>query len=378
MPSALLDERNTPAAHVGQASGDSYESDLNDAVAEAAYAGLTATAKWLTPWLFYDERGSELFERITELPEYYLTRTERALFVAHADEIIAAASGGERLTLAELGAGTATKTGILLRAAVARQGSVLYQPVDVSPSALEEAARLERDLPGVTVRPSVANYITSQIVLERPMQSSPPVNPNASAVAVPHGPKARPERILALYIGSSIGNFSPEEARGILHNLRAQLVPGDSLLLGTDLAPGATKTEAELIAAYDDAAGVTAAFNRNVLVRLNRELGADFDLPCFAHEARWNPEASRMEMHLRSLRPQVVTLARVAGANGRPLRISFASGETIHTEDSYKFSTASLDRLLGDCGFDVARRYTDAEERYAVTLASAVQAGPFQ
>ena len=197
-----------------------------DPVADAACRGLISTPKSLPPWLFYDAPGSRLFEQITALPEYYLTRTERALFTAHADEIFKPvssstsnqqpATGSSSITIAELGAGTAAKTGILLRALAKRQSHVLYQPIDISPTALDEArAQIELTIPGVTVRPRVANYITDTVRIERP----------------PHA------RILALYIGSSIGNFSPAEARQILTRLRSELAPGDALLLGTDLAP---------------------------------------------------------------------------------------------------------------------------------------------
>jgi uncharacterized SAM-dependent methyltransferase len=167
--------------------------------------------------------------------------------------------------------------------------------------------------------------------------------------------------VLALYIGSSIGNFSPREADGILRNLRGQLREGDTLLLGVDLAPGAQKPVAELLAAYDDAAGVTAAFNTNVLVRLNRELAADFALEGFAHRARWNAACSRMEMHLESLREQGVTFA------GR--RVAFAEGETIHTENSYKFTEAGVTGLLAGAGFGVERVLRDVAGRFAVVLA---------
>ena len=192
-------------------------------VAIEARRGLTAPRKFLAPWLFYDEAGSELFEQITALPEYYLTRTERALFTAHADNIFAelGLTTTQNLTIAELGAGTASKTGILLRALTRLQPAVLYQPIDISPSALDQAcAQIERTIPGVVVRPHIANYVTDGFSIARP----------ASA------------RVLALYIGSSIGNFSPAEARAILTRLRAQLQPGDALLLGTDLAPSLAGT----------------------------------------------------------------------------------------------------------------------------------------
>jgi dimethylhistidine N-methyltransferase len=324
-------------------------SSVLEAVAHEAVKGLTASPRTLAPWLFYDAAGSQLFEQITQLPEYYLTRTERAVFTAHADEILALASGSRCITLAELGAGTATKTGILLRAAVRRQSHVTYQPIDVSESCLIEAREsLESTIPGVTVLPQLANYITQPIAIQRPPRAG----------------------ILALYIGSSIGNFSPDEARAILANLRAHLQPGDSLLLGTDLAPGAHKSPGTLLAAYDDAAGVTAAFNLNILTRLNRELGTDFDTTQFAHRAIWNAGESRIEMHLESTRSQRVSIP--ANAASALLRLHFNPGETIHTENSYKFTRASIDELLGDSGFAIARTFTDDKDLFAVTLAAAI------
>ncbi len=315
---------------------------LNEAVLSAVLTGLTVRGqKSLPPWLFYDEAGSQLFEQITALPEYYLTRTERELFVAHADEIVTAL--GSEVTLAELGAGSAAKTGVLLRAATQFQREVLYQPIDISPSALDEAAAaIAEKIPSVKVEPQVANYITEGYVIARP----------------------KGQKVLALYIGSSIGNFSPTEAVQILTNLRQHLQPGDALLLGTDLAPSAEKPVERLLAAYDDAAGVTAAFNLNVLSRLNCELGADFDVAAFAHRARWNQSCSRIEMHLESLRAQTVHLAGE--------RISFAAGETIHTENSHKFTEASLQQLLGKAQFRAAKTFLSPTKSFAVTLASAI------
>ena len=351
------------------------------AVAAEAHRGLTSPQKSLAPWLFYDEAGSRLFEQITALPEYYLTRTERALFAAHADDIFAKLgvsatnpdsaqlpaapqpfvtspppipfSRAPHLTIAELGAGTASKTGILLRTLTQIQPHVLYQPIDISPTALDKArSQIERTIPGVTVRPRIANYITDRFSIERPSHT----------------------RILALYIGSSIGNFSPPEARAILSRLRAHLSPGDALLLGTDLAPslagtGPPKSIAALLAAYNDSAGVTAAFNRNILARLNRELGANFSLARFAHRALWNPMHSRIEMHLVSLAKQTVLLPRSSA--GPTLSIHFAAGETIHTENSYKFTPAALAALLSASRFAPTRTFTDPENLFAVTLATA-------
>ena len=320
---------------------------LNDAVLSAALTGLNVKGqKTLPPWLFYDDLGSALFEQITTLPEYYLTRTERALFTAHAAEIVSAL--GSDITLAELGAGSAAKTGILLSAASAAQPNVLYQPIDISSSALDEAAvSIAAHIPGVAIIPQVANYITERYTITRPAH----------------------HKVLALYIGSSIGNFSSAEAISILCNLRHHLAPGDALLLGVDLAPTANgssshKSVDTLLAAYDDATGVTAAFNKNILTRLNRELAADFDLSRFAHRARWNARDSRIEMHLESLADHAVHIA------GK--RIPFAAGETIHTENSHKFTTKALTTLLTNAHFTPTRTFTDADHTFAVTLATAV------
>jgi L-histidine Nalpha-methyltransferase len=331
---------------------------LTLAVASEARKGLTGSPKTLSPWLFYDEAGSDLFEQITELPEYYLTRTERSIFAANADEIIAQASlpsGSDPapiLTVIELGAGTATKTGILLAAAVRRQHTVVYQPVDVSESALAAATEnIRANIPGVTVRCQVADYTREPLPLNR--------LPNT--------------RTLALYIGSSIGNFSPEDARGVLRNLRAQLLPGDQLLIGTDLAPGLDvcqhKDVATLLAAYDDASGTTAAFNLNVLTRLNRDLGADFDTTAFRHQAIWNPTESRIEMHLESLTAQRVHIP--SNTAGAALTLHFAAGETIHTENSYKFTPTAVKKLLASANFNDTRTWRDPQSLFAVTLATA-------
>ena len=310
-------------------------------VAAAAFAGLAACPKTLPPWLFYDEAGSQLFEQITVLPEYYLTRTERGLLEQYADQILVAMGG--RVTVAELGAGTATKTGVLLRAAGKLQNVVLYQPIDVSPTALREAkTQLESQLPHVVVRAQVANYVTETFRVERVTDA----------------------KVLALYIGSSIGNFSPEEARAILRKLRGQLLPGDALLLGTDLAPGERKTVEQLLVAYDDAAGVTAAFNLNVLARLKREVGSDFDLSRFRHEARWNAAESRIEMHLVSFGKQAVSLGE--------RQVRFEDGESIHTENSYKFDRESVGALLEESGFAATRSFEDEDGLFALTLAAAV------
>lgn len=305
---------------------------------------MEARPRRLPAWLFYDAEGSRLFERITELPEYYLTRTERGILTDHAVAMIERAAQGRRLRIVELGAGSADKTRLLLAAAVARQGTVLYEPVDVSRSALGAAReRIEREIPGVRVRPIELDY-TRGLDLD---------------------PCDADERRLVLYIGSSIGNFDPQAAAALLRGVRAGLAPGDGLLLGVDLA----KDESVLLAAYDDAAGVTAAFNRNMLVRLNRELGGDFEPESFAHCAVWNASKSRMEMHLESLTAQRVRLAALGW------ELEFAAGERIHTENSYKYRPGEAEALLAAAGFSVDARWCDEQEWFAVLLARAATCG---
>ena len=328
-------------------------SPVLQAVAREARTGLTATPKSLSPWLFYDAAGSHLFEQITQLPEYYLTRTERSIFTAHADDIIARAAAASphpaTPTLLALGAGSATKTGILLQAAVRQQGTVVYQPVDVSESALAAATEnILTNIPGVTVRSQLADYTTQPLPEDR--------LPNT--------------RTLALYIGSSIGNFAPADATQVLVNLRSQLQPGDQLLLGTDLAPSSHKSPADLLSAYDDAAGITAAFNLNLLTRLNRDLGANFRLANFRHQARWNPTHSRIEMHLESLARQTVVIP--ANSTGPTLTLHLVPGETIHTENSYKFTATAITHLLSPASFTPTHTWQDPQHRFAVTLATAI------
>jgi L-histidine N-alpha-methyltransferase len=309
-------------------------------IAVEVFTGLTGEPKTLSPWLFYDEAGSRLFEGITELPEYYVTRTERQILAEHADEIVSAAAGGRDLSMIELGAGTATKTGLLLNAAVRLQGSVTYYPIDVSETALAEArTRLEAELPEVTVKPIVADYTEG-------------MRQNSSAHS---------GRRLVLYIGSSIGNFSPADAVEVLRGVRAQLSPGDCLLLGTDMVKDARM----LHAAYDDAAGVTARFNMNVLTRINRELDGEFNLQRFHHQARWNAEESRVEMHLESLQAQKVVIRDL------DLEVRFELGETIHTENSYKFTDESVLALLTRAGFRLREQWSDQNKWFTVYLAAA-------
>jgi L-histidine Nalpha-methyltransferase len=302
-------------------------------------SGLGCRPRSLKPWMLYDDEGSRLFERITGLPEYYPSRTERGILALHVDEILAAVCrySSRSFRVLELGAGTASKTTLLLTAATDRHSEVVYMPIDVSQDALEAACeRIGSLLPNVQLDPVVLNYVTSPPELERFNGST-----------------------LALYLGSSIGNFVPEEARTILRSLNSQLREGDALILGTDLV----KPEETLVAAYDDAEGVTAAFNLNLLDRLNRELAANFDRAWFRHRALWNQDDSRIEMHLESMRSQEV---RIEAAG---LWLQLSKGETIHTENSYKFTDRTICTLLEESGFEIEKSWKDPREWYAVTLA---------
>ena len=314
---------------------------ISDKIASAVYEGLMSRPRWLPSWLFYDAAGSRLFDEITRISEYYVTRTERKILAEHCAEIVERAAGDNVLRIVELGAGSADKTRLLLTAAADRQNTVFYEPVDVSASALVEAQlRIEDELPGVIVCPRVQDY-TQDLELDSTLPS---------------------ERRLLLYIGSSIGNFEPGESLMLLERVRAAVEPGDCFLLGVDLV----KAEPVLQAAYDDAGGVTAAFNRNVLVRLNRELDADFDPATFAHRAEWNPAESRMEMHLVSAKKQEVWLP------GIDLRVRFEVGESIHTENSYKYKPGAAEALLEKAGFAPEQTWTDEQGWFAVVLARAV------
>ena len=301
----------------------------------AARDGLSASPKRLPSWLFYDEAGSALFEQITELPEYYLTRTERAIFESYAGEILQAA--GPSLTLVELGAGTATKTCILIEELLQRQTRAVFYPIDVSPSALRLAeGHLGEQFPQLRVNPIVADYTGGVEALNRISG-----------------------RKLVLYIGSSIGNFELDESVRILRRIRRSMRAGDALLLGTDMA----KSQKLLVPAYDDPQGVTAEFNKNLLARLNRELDADFDLDGFRHVASWNKHCSRMEMYLESVRLQSVFLA------GIDMDVNFAAGERIHTENSYKYTPEMVGTILRESGYKLEQSWHDRQKWFGVHLA---------
>jgi len=297
--------------------------------------GLTSRPKTLPCKLFYDDRGSQLFEEITRLPEYYPTRTELGILQDSAKEIVQAA--GTPVSIVELGAGTATKTSALLRAFARRQLRVKYFPVDISPGALADAkGRIKDECQNVTVLPVVADFSDGF-----------------------HFLREIPGRKLVLYLGSSIGNFEWNDAITMLSKVRQQLAAGDALLLGTDMV----KSAEILVPAYDDAQGVTAQFNKNILVRLNRELAANFDVDSFRHIAEWSPERSRMEIFLESTRPQKVTLRMPQ------LTVQFRAGERIHTENSHKYTLEMVERMLCVSGYNLEKTWSDRQKWFGLNLA---------
>jgi len=323
---------------------------LDTADARAAFArdvsdGLGKSPKQLFPKYFYDELGSLLFDAICLLPEYYLTRAENDILARHAAEIVATAAATTApddapLSLLELGSGSATKTRRIIEALLARQTELLYLPVDISVSALEASAQaLLQSYPALRIEAYAGDYDAALARLQGERES--------------HG-----RRLLVLFLGSNIGNFDRDGARQFLLALRRMLRDGDALLLGADVK----KDRATLEAAYDDALGLTAAFNLNQLVRLNREFDADFDLRAFRHVAVYRETAGRVEIYIESRRAQVVSLPKL------DLRISFAEGERIHTENSYKYSPEELDALAAHTGFACTRRWTDAAGRFSSNL----------
>ncbi|MEP6925856.1 MAG: L-histidine N(alpha)-methyltransferase [Pyrinomonadaceae bacterium] len=308
-------------------------------LAEDVYAGLMAKPKSLPPKYFYDAVGSALFDVITLLPEYYPTRAEAEILENFADEIVAAVAGEK--VLLELGSGSATKTRVLIEAILKTQNELLFIPNDISPTVLEESSRVLLQMyANLSVEAYAADYFT----------------------ALENFKLDEEKRVLALFLGSNIGNFTYEEARKLMTIWRKSLKPGDCVLLGTDLK----KDFQVLIDAYDDPTLVTAAFNLNLLARLNRELDADFDLRAFRHLAIYNEAEGRVEMHLESLTTQRVNLEKIN------LKIDLAAGETIHTENSYKFNHEDLTHLAAVSGFELRQSWFDSEKRFASNLFQAV------
>lgn len=315
-----------PAVHLDAGS-------LAEQLARDVRRGLTATPKTLEPKYFYDAAGSELFDEITRLDEYYPTRTERAILTARAAEI-AAATGAE--TLIELGSGTSEKTRLLLRAL--RDAGTLrrFVPFDVDPAVLGWASEaLAEEFPDLEVAPVVGDF-------------------ESHLDQLPRGP-----RQLIAFLGSTIGNFDPDGRATFLADVRATLGAGDAFLLGLDLV----KDTGRLLRAYDDAAGVTAAFNKNVLVVINRELGADFDPEAFDHVAHWDAQQEWIEMRLRSRSPHRVEIP------GADLVVELAEGEEIRTEISAKFRRDGIARELAAAGLDLDGWWTDPAGDFALLLA---------
>jgi L-histidine N-alpha-methyltransferase len=305
---------------------------LAESLRADARAGLTATPKSLPPKWFYDDRGSELFCDIMRLPEYYPTRAEREILEQRASEI-AVAAGAD--TLVELGSGSSEKTRVLLDGMRAHGSLRRYVPVDVSESVLVDTARaLREEYPGMAIHAVVADF-THQL-----------------------GQLPQDGRRMIAFLGGTLGNLLPAERAEFLAAVRATLDPGDTLLLGTDLV----KSPSVLVPAYDDAAGVTAEFNRNVLRVLNRELKADFDPEAFEHVAVWDPESEWVEMRLRSVRDQVVEVAALE------LEVAFAAGEQMRTEISAKFRPDGVEAELASAGFTLQNWWTDSAARFALSL----------
>jgi dimethylhistidine N-methyltransferase len=295
-------------------------------------AGLLKQQKEIHPKFLYDTEGSKLFDQICEVKEYYPTRTELALLQEHCQEI--AQLVGENCFFVEFGVGSGIKTRILLQTL---QDPVAYVPIEISASALEDATqRLKREFPNIQILPIVADYTQPLLALPQRLKGE--------------------ERKLAFFPGSTLGNFNPSEARSFLTNVARFLGKGGLFLVGVDLV----KDPVILEKAYNDSKGVTAAFNLNILRRMNSEFNANFNLSAFQHKAYYNRSENRIEMHILSLKDQLVRFANMT--------LRFAQGETIHTENSYKFNPKQFENFVETIGFSKLRFWTDPEELFAVYL----------
>ena len=304
-------------------------------LAEDVRCGLSAQPKRFLPKYFYDELGSQLFEAICLLPEYYLTRAENEILKRFADEIVGSMDGHK--TLIEMGSGSASKTRLIIEALLRKQNELLFIPVDISASALESSSRiLLQSYPRLRIDAYAADYFAGLAELGKDQRG----------------------RTLALFLGSNISNFDTEEAFEFLHALRKMLRAGDALLLGADLK----KDRHVLEAAYNDALGVTSAFNLNVLARINRELGGDFDLRAFKHRAFYNEEMGRVEIYIESRSEQSVSIRKL------DMEVRFRAGEQIHTENSYKYDLSDIAQLAAKTGFTCARTWLDSQERFSSNL----------
>lgn len=306
-----------------------------ESLAKDVRQGLTSKQKFLLPKYFYDEMGSILFEAICRLPEYYVTRAEAEILAQSSGAILDAFPGP--LTLIEAGSGSAAKTRILIDAVLQRQPALLYVPMEISQEEMVRSAKdLTATLPTLEVAAFVGDYFDSFKLL------------NA----------VNTQRKLVLFLGTSLGNFEPPNDLSFLSMVRSVLQPGEGLLLGLDLKKSATILEP----AYDDALGVTAAFNLNLLNRLNRELDADFNLRQFSHRATYNQELGRVEMHLVSRCAQTVYVRQL------DLRLDFAKGETIFTESSYKYDQRQIHDLANQAGFACTHAWHDTHALFSLNL----------
>lgn len=292
-------------------------------------------------WLVYDAEGSQYFEELTKQEEYYLTRTECQILEANASDMItkAAEVKDRRVRIVELGAGTATKTGVLLAATLKYQGApVEYRPIDISETALDEAqVTLQHFTPDVQITPQVSNFLTDKLKL-----------PEFDGCTI------------IVYIGSTIGNFIPEEAKNILNHVRQQLQPGDVLLLGFDMK----KDPNIIVRAYDDAGGINNSFNLHLLCRLNKDFGYNFNLDQFRYLTVWNETESRREAHIESLCSQQVQCKHFPNKS-----IDFDKGERINIASSYKYTKEQIQVLLADAGFHFENIWSDSKNWYSVVLA---------
>jgi L-histidine Nalpha-methyltransferase len=326
---------------IGTTVGDRFElievprSSGVPSFAQDVVAGLTAAPKRLPAKYHYDGVGSALFDAITLLPEYYLTRAETEILREWGWQIVRVLDAP--IDFLELGSGSAVKTRLLIEEALRVQGRLRYSPIDISPTALRSSsASLVDAYPGLSVRAYAGDYFdvlrSKALWFER--------------------------RVLAMFMGSNIGNYEPDEAKGILALIGDALRPGDGLLLGTDLK----KDHRTLELAYDDPVGITAAFNRNVLARINREFDGDFDVQAFEHRARYDARRGSIDSFLEAVRPARVEL------RGLHLRVGFAAGEQIHTESAYKFTEQDVAKLAACAGFDLAATWSDRARRFSVNL----------
>ncbi|HEV8370358.1 MAG TPA: L-histidine N(alpha)-methyltransferase [Pyrinomonadaceae bacterium] len=313
-------------------------------LAEDVRNGLTAQPKRFLPKYFYDELGSQLFEAICLLPEYYLTRAENEILQRYAGEIVGAVESIPRdgqKTLVEMGSGSASKTRLIIEALLREQTELLFMPVDISATALESGSRiLLQSYPRLRIEAYAADYFAGMAELAKKQRG----------------------RTLALFLGSNISNFDTDEAIRFLQAMRSVLQKGDALLFGADLK----KDPAILEAAYNDALGVTSAFNLNVLARINRELGGNFELRAFRHHAFYNHQMGRIEIYIQSLLNQRVRIEKL------DLEVEFSVGELIHTENSYKYDEVGINSLANTTGFERTRSWLDGEGRFSSNLLIAV------